>query len=103
MDLSPDLGTLVCCRCRSTRDKNPRRSSKAIVWLFNFAPIDIISNHWIANGVAREVDMPHCPSDKYCRRLQGIQDRAEEGAEILEHFEFEPADPSKMDRHELVK
>ncbi|CAM9958666.1 unnamed protein product, partial [Ectocarpus sp. 12 AP-2014] len=37
------------------------------------------------------------------RRLQGIQDRAEEGAEILEHFEFAPPDPSQMDKHELVK
>lgn len=39
----------------------------------------------------------------YARRLQGIQDRAEEGAEILEHFEFDPPDPSQMDKHELVK
>ncbi|CAM9295701.1 unnamed protein product, partial [Ectocarpus sp. 8 AP-2014] len=37
------------------------------------------------------------------RRLQGIQDRAEEGAEILEHFEFDPPEPSQMDKHELVK
>lgn len=37
------------------------------------------------------------------RRLQGIQDVAEEGAEILEHFEFEPPDASQMDKHELVR
>eukprot|EP00752_Nemacystus_decipiens_P010432 g9296.t2 len=37
------------------------------------------------------------------RRLQGIQDKAEEGAEILEHFEFVPSDPSQMEKHELVK
>ena len=28
---------------------------------------------------------------------------AEEGAEILEHFEFEPPDRSLMDRHQLVR
>lgn len=41
-----------------------------------------------------------CPSS---RRLQGIEDRAEEGAEILEHFEFDPEDESQMDNHQLVK
>lgn len=37
------------------------------------------------------------------RRLQGIEDKAEEGAEILEYFEFVPEDESQMDRHQLVK
>lgn len=32
-----------------------------------------------------------------------IQDTAEEGAEILEHFEFEPKDDGEMARHQLVK
>lgn len=38
-----------------------------------------------------------------CRRLQGLQDVAEEGSEILEHFEFEPPDKSMIDKHQLVR
>lgn len=44
-----------------------------------------------------------CSPRALVRRLQGIEDKAEEGAEILEHFEFVPEDESKMDRHRLVK
>lgn len=32
-----------------------------------------------------------------------MEDKAEEGAEILEHFEFQPENVSDMDRHQLVK
>lgn len=37
------------------------------------------------------------------RRLQTVQDMAEEGAEILEHFEFQPKDESEMSKHQLVR
>lgn len=58
-------------------------------------------------GVLLEVITIIIPSDAIAlspdRRLQTIQDMAEEGAEILEHFEFQPKDESEMSKHQLVR